>query len=94
MYARPGHIPTAKNVSVMSLLDESGRYRQQEELAALFDDDRRCSHHHLLRRRDRGVVHRLRHDAARLLRHRGLHGSLQEWAADPANPMEVDTAAK
>ncbi len=40
MYARPGHIPTAKNVSVMSLLDESGRYRPREELAALFDDEK------------------------------------------------------
>ena len=94
MYARPGHIPTAKNVSVMSLLDESGRYRQQEELAALFDDDVDTR---IITYCGGGIA---ASSTAFVMTRLGYSdiavytGSLQEWAADPSNPMEVETAAK
>ena len=39
MYARPGHITSAVNVSVMSLFDETGRLKPSDELAALFEGD-------------------------------------------------------
>jgi thiosulfate/3-mercaptopyruvate sulfurtransferase len=93
MYARPGHIPTAKNVSVMSLLDESGRYRPQEELAALFDDDVDAR---IITYCGGGIA---ASSTAFVMTRLGYSdiavytASLQEWAADPANPMEVDSAA-
>jgi thiosulfate/3-mercaptopyruvate sulfurtransferase len=94
MYARPGHIPTAKNVSVMSLLDESGRYRQQEELAALFDDDVDAR---IITYCGGGIAASSTAFVMTRLGYTDIAvytGSLQEWAADPANPMEVETATK
>jgi thiosulfate/3-mercaptopyruvate sulfurtransferase len=94
MYARPGHIPTAKNVSVMSLLDESGHYRPLEELAPLFDDDvdarviTYCGGG-IAASSNAFVMTRLGYSDVAV-----YTASLQEWAADPANPMEVDTASK
>jgi thiosulfate/3-mercaptopyruvate sulfurtransferase len=88
MYARPGHIPTAKNVSVMALLDESGRYRPQEELDALFDDDVDAR---LITYCGGGIA---ASSTAFVMTRLGYSdvavytASLQEWAADPANPME------
>ena len=40
MYARPGHIPSAVNVPVTNLVDETGHYRSVDELATMFDLDR------------------------------------------------------
>ena len=37
LYARPGHIPGAKNVSILNLYDASGHFKPDDELAALFD---------------------------------------------------------
>jgi thiosulfate/3-mercaptopyruvate sulfurtransferase len=94
MYARPGHIPTATNVSVMLLLDESGRYRSQEELAALFGDDvdarfiTYCGGG-IAASSTAFVMTRLGYSDIAV-----YTGSLQEWAADPANPMEVKTTAQ
>lgn len=92
MYARPGHIPTAKNVSVMSLLDENGRYRPQEELATLFDggaDARAITYcgGGIAASSTAFVMTRLGYTDVAV-----YTGSLQEWAADPDNPMEVETA--
>lgn len=94
MYARPGHIPTAKNVSVMSLLDESGRYRPQEELAALFGDDvdaRAITYcgGGIAASSTAFVMTRLGYTDIAV-----YTGSLQEWAEDPANPMEVETSGQ
>jgi thiosulfate/3-mercaptopyruvate sulfurtransferase len=94
MYDRPGHIPTAKNISVMSLFDESGRYRPQEELAGLFDDnvDGRVITYcggGIAASATAFVMTRLGYSDVAV-----YTASLQEWAADPANPMEVDTAAE
>ena len=92
MYARPGHIPTAKNVSVMSLLDENGRYRPQEELTTLFDggaDARAITYcgGGIAASSTAFVMTRLGYTDVAV-----YTGSLQEWAADPDNPMEVETA--
>jgi thiosulfate/3-mercaptopyruvate sulfurtransferase len=91
MYARPGHIPTATNVSVMALLDESGRYRPRNELAALFNGQPQgraityCGGG-IAASSTAFVMTRLGYTDVAV-----YTASLQEWAADPANPMEVAT---
>jgi len=89
MYGRPGHIPTAVNVSAMGLLDETGRYRPLDELAAMFGADHRkrmityCGGG-IAASSDAFVLDRLGYkDVAVYI------GSLGEWAADPDNPMVV-----
>ena len=89
MYDRPGHIQGATNVPVPSLFDDSGHFRSQEELAALFEGDRGartityCGGG-IAASSNAFVMTRLGFtDVA-------IYGaSLQEWAADPDNPMEV-----
>ena len=93
MYARPGHIPTAKNVSVMSLLDDRGGFAAGR-IGRVTDNDVEAR---IITYCGGGIAASSTAfvvGTARLLRHRGLHGSLQEWAADPANPLEVETAAE
>ena len=88
MYARPGHITSASNVPVMALLDESGRYRTQDELAALFADDRG---RRTITYCGGGIA---ASSTAFVMTRLGFTdvavytASLQEWTADPANPME------
>jgi thiosulfate/3-mercaptopyruvate sulfurtransferase len=91
MYARAGHIPSAKNISVMALLDESGRYRPREELAKLFEEigDTRAITYcggGIAASSTAFVMTRLGHVDVAV-----YTASLQEWAADPANPMVVET---
>jgi thiosulfate/3-mercaptopyruvate sulfurtransferase len=89
MYARPGHIPSAINVSVMALLDETGRYWSDDELAALFDGDRATR---AITYCGGGIA---ASSTALVMTRLGFTdvavytASLQEWAADPDNPMEV-----
>jgi thiosulfate/3-mercaptopyruvate sulfurtransferase len=90
LYGRPGHIPGAINVPAMSLLDESGRFRPRDELTALFAGDRRarvityCGAG-VAASADAYVLWQLGYtDVAVYM------ASLQEWAADPANPLVVD----
>ena len=86
---RPGHIRGAANVPVPSLYDDSGHFRSQEELAALFEADRNtrtityCGGG-IAASSNAFVMTRLGFtDVA-------VYGaSLQEWAADPDNPMDV-----
>jgi thiosulfate/3-mercaptopyruvate sulfurtransferase len=91
MYARPGHIPTAENVSVMALLDETGHYKPKEELAALFGGDQGtraityCGGG-IAASSTAFVMTRLGYSDVAV-----YTASLQEWTADPANPMEVAT---
>jgi thiosulfate/3-mercaptopyruvate sulfurtransferase len=90
MYARPGHIPTARNISVMALTDESGHYRSHDELAAMFDGDRKARSitycgGGIAASSSAFVMVRLGFEDVAV-----YMGSLQEWAADPANPMVVD----
>jgi len=90
MYGRPGHIPGASNVPALSLLDESGRYRPHDELAAMFDGDRNaraityCGGG-IAASSDAFIMTRLGFTDVAV-----YTASLQEWAADPANPMVVD----
>ena len=89
MYDRPGHIRGATNVPVFSLYDESGHFRSPEELAALFEVDRStrtiayCGGG-IAASSNAFVLTRLGFtDVA-------IYGaSLQEWAADPENPMDI-----
>lgn len=87
MYARDGHIESAVNIPVMDLLDGSGRFKPLEELAALHPADRS----------DRYITYcgggiAASGSAFAMIR-LGFEdvavytASLQEWAADPANPM-------
>ena len=89
MYDRPGHISGATNVPVTSLFDEAGKFRSQNELDTLFESDRGtrtityCGGG-IAASADAFVMTRLGYtDVA-------IYGaSLQEWAANPDNPMDV-----
>jgi len=89
MYARPGHITSASNVPVTSLYEETGKFRAHDELDALFEGERGtraityCGGG-IAASSDAFVMTRLGFtDVA-------IYGaSLQEWAADPDNPMDV-----
>jgi thiosulfate/3-mercaptopyruvate sulfurtransferase len=89
MYARPGHIPGAVNVPSSLLVDETGRYRSQDELEMLFGGNRDAR---TITYCGGGIA---ASSNAFVLSRLGFTdvavyaGSLQEWAADPANPMEV-----
>ena len=91
MYDRPGHIPSAVNIPVTDLFDESGHYRPTDELAAMYhlDHDARVIAYcggGIAASSSAFVMTRLGYtDAAVYI------ASLQEWTADPANPMVVDT---
>jgi thiosulfate/3-mercaptopyruvate sulfurtransferase len=95
MYARPGHIPGAANLPTTLLLDESGRFRPQDELDMLIGADRNartityCGGG-IAAAADAFVLHRLGFTDVAV-----YANSLQEWAADPFNPMETgDPAAE
>jgi thiosulfate/3-mercaptopyruvate sulfurtransferase len=90
LYDRPGHIPSATNISAMALLDESGRYRAPDELAAMCDIDRNSR---IITYCGAGIA---ASSNAFIMTRLGFTdvavymASLQEWAADPANPLVVD----
>jgi len=89
MYDRPGHIPGALNVPVFTLLNESGRFRPHDELATMIGGDRNvraityCGGG-IAASANAFVMTRLGFTDVAV-----YTASLQEWAADPANPMEV-----
>jgi thiosulfate/3-mercaptopyruvate sulfurtransferase len=90
MYARPGHIPGASNVPATALLDESGRYKSPDELAAMFVGDRNIR---TITYCGGGIA---ASSNAFIMTRLGFTdvavytASLQEWVADPANPLVVD----
>jgi len=90
MYDRPGHIPGAINVPATSLLDGSGRFRAAGELAAIFGSDRTnraityCGGG-IAASANAFVMTRLGFTDVAV-----YAASLQEWAADPANPLVVE----
>lgn len=89
MYARPGHITGASNVSMMSLMDETGRYRPQGELEKLFAGDRDARSitycgGGIAASANAFVMTRLGYENVAV-----YTASLQEWAADESLPMEV-----
>lgn len=89
MYARPGHLPGAVNAPVMALLDETGRFRPLDDLAEIHDLDRDtrtvtyCGGG-IAASASAFVLTRLGFDDVAV-----YTASLQEWAADPTNPLEV-----
>ena len=90
LYDRPGHIPTASNVSTMALLGETGGFRPHGELAAMFDGDRE---NRVISYCGSGIAASA---TAFIMSRLGFTdvavyiASLQEWAADPDNPLVVD----
>ena len=91
IYARPGHIPGAVNINGLKLLDKTGRFRPDDELAAMHTGDR---HARTITYCGGGIVASAN---AFIMTRLGFTNvavytaSLQEWAADPANPMVMDT---
>jgi thiosulfate/3-mercaptopyruvate sulfurtransferase len=94
LYDRPGHIPSAINISAMANFDELGRFRPQDELAALYDGEREAR---AITYCGAGVAASC---AAYVMVRLGFTdvavymASLQEWAADPVNPLVVDKPLK
>jgi thiosulfate/3-mercaptopyruvate sulfurtransferase len=90
LYGRPGHIPGASNIPASALLDESGRYRPLDELAAMHDRDRSAR---VITYCGGGIS---ASSSAFVLTRLGFTdvavytASLQEWAADPSNPLVID----
>ena len=89
MYDRPGHIPGALNVPASALLDDSGRFRSNDELASMIESDRNvrsityCGGG-ISASTDAFILTRLGFTDVAV-----YAASLQEWAADPSNPMEI-----
>lgn len=87
MYGRPGHIPGATNVSAFAVLDEAGRYRSRADLNALLTGERD----------ERSITYCgggiAASSVAFAMTRAGFEdvavyaASLEEWAADPANPL-------
>jgi len=89
-YGRPGHIPGATNTPVFALFDESGRFRPQDELVAIHDGDRNAR---TITYCGGGIAASGNAFAMTRLGFTDVAvyaASLQEWAADPANPLEVN----
>ncbi|MEJ2346107.1 MAG: sulfurtransferase [Gammaproteobacteria bacterium] len=92
IYARPGHIPGALNIDALELLDRTGRFRPLGELAAMHDLDRNAR---VITYCGGGIAASAN---AFIMTRLGFTNvavytaSLQEWAADPANPMSTEDA--
>jgi thiosulfate/3-mercaptopyruvate sulfurtransferase len=90
LYGRPGHIPGASNIPALALLDQAGRYRSHDQLAAMCDADPKarvivyCGAG-IAASSDAFVLFRLGFTNVAV-----YMASLQEWTADPANPLVVD----
>lgn len=86
-YGRAGHIPSAINISAMDLVDETGRYKPVADLAAMHDLDRKGR---IITYCGGGIA---ASSEAFTMTRLGFTdvavytASLQEWAADPNNPM-------
>jgi thiosulfate/3-mercaptopyruvate sulfurtransferase len=86
-YGRVGHIPGASNTPAIGLLDDAGRYRSTAELAAMFEGDHSartityCGGG-IAASSDAFVMTRLGFTDVAV-----YTASLQEWAADPTNPL-------
>ena len=91
IYDRPGHIPSAVNVCGIDMLDENGRYLPQNELQAMYPGDRNARQitycgGGILASSNAFVMTRLGFTNVAV-----YTASLQEWAADPANPMTTES---
>jgi thiosulfate/3-mercaptopyruvate sulfurtransferase len=91
IYARPGHIPGARNICGLDLLDESGRFKSDKDLKAMHDGDRNTR---TITYCGGGIMASANAFAMTRIGFTDVAvytASLQEWAADPANPMVVGT---
>lgn len=89
IYRRPGHIPSAVNINGLKLLDKTGRFLPQDQLEAMhpFARDARVITYcggGIVASTDAFVLHRLGFNNVAV-----YVASLEEWAADPDNPMVV-----
>jgi thiosulfate/3-mercaptopyruvate sulfurtransferase len=89
MYARPGHIASASNLPMTTLVDETGRYRPLSELDELLlgDRDKRSINYcggGIAASANAFVMTRLGYKDVAV-----YAASLQEWAADESLPMET-----
>ena len=89
MYPRSGHIPGAININSLGLLDKTGRLLTQDELASMhpFDRDSRIITYcggGIVASTEAFVLTRLGFTNVAV-----YMASLEEWTADPSNPMEV-----
>ncbi len=90
IYPRPGHIPGALNIDGLKLVANRGRFLSEDELAALHNFDRNarvityCGGG-IVASTDAFVLTRLGFSNVAV-----YTASLEEWTADPANPMVVD----
>lgn len=91
IYARPGHIPGAINICGLDLLDESGHFKSDEALADMHEGDH---HARTITYCGGGIMASANAFAMTRLGFNNVAvytASLQEWAADPATPLVVDT---
>lgn len=89
IYARPGHIPGASNTNGLDLLDGSGHILPDDKLATIIKDDRSTR---TITYCGGGIMASLNAFAMTRLGFKDVAvytASLQEWAADPDNPMDV-----
>jgi len=89
IYPRPGHIPDAININGLGLLDKTGHLLKQNELAAMhaFDHNARIITYcggGIVASTDAFVLTRLGFNNVAV-----YMASLEEWTADPNNPMET-----
>ncbi len=90
MYPRPGHITGAINIPVFSAFDETGHYKSRDELEAIFGSDHDARK---ITYCGGGIAASSNAFALTRLGFKDVAvytASLQEWAADPANPMETE----
>ena len=90
LYARPGHIPTAKNIFGIELLDETGHHCPLEQAEKLHQGNKQARHitycgGGILASLNAFVMTRLGYTDVAV-----YTASLQEWAADPKNPMVTE----
>ncbi len=92
-YGRAGHIPGAMNIPAMSLINETGKYLAEEDLEAIHTGDKDLRY---ITYCGGGIM---ASGSAFLMSRIGYKdvavyiGSLQEWAADAANPLIPGLAA-
>ncbi|MDH5711690.1 MAG: rhodanese-like domain-containing protein, partial [Gammaproteobacteria bacterium] len=89
IYPRPGHIPGAVNIDSQSLIDKTGHLLKQDELASMhaFDRNARIITYcggGIIASTDAFVLSRLGFNNVAV-----YMASLEEWTADPSNPMET-----
>ena len=90
MYDQPGHIPGAVNLPVTSLFNETGQFHTDDVLSTLFDGDREartityCGGG-IAASADAFALTRLGFTDVAI-----YAASLEEWTANPDNPMDVN----